>query len=105
VTEPRASEGEITRRLDRVIAILQLAYREQIDATRNEIQADQVNAAILELVATDWVPAGTIKESVMGSTEQGSRTIERRLAKLAAMGVIEQDGTGSRIRYRSSGVL
>ncbi len=99
-----ADEG-VARQLDRVIAILQLAFRDQIEKARREVLEDPVNAAILDLTATDWVVAGDLKDMVGKATKQGSRTVERRLARLVAIGSVEQGASGPKSRYRSTGVL
>ena len=93
------------RRLDRIIAILQLAHRDEIEKARATVLGDPVNAAILEVVASGWVSAGDVKAGVVTATKQASRTVERRLARLVTTGVLEQDGTGPKVRYRSAGVL
>lgn len=105
MTDQAPADNEMVKRVDRIIAILQLAYRDEIEAARTEVLRDAVNAAILELVSTDWVSAGDVKAKVVASTKQASRTVERRLARLVATGVIDQEGAGPKVRYRSTGVL
>ncbi len=100
-----AERDEALAKLDTIISILQLAFKEQIDAARAEIAADPVAAAILEFVGTDGLEAGELHTRVTNATKQSKRSIQRRLALLLAQGAIAQSRSGSRITYRSTNLM
>jgi hypothetical protein len=58
---------DIARRLDTIIAILQLAHREEIESARTTIRSDKVKAAILDGAKT-WTPAGKLTNAVKAKT-------------------------------------
>jgi len=99
------SNGLIEAKLDTIIAILNLVYREQIEQARSEILSDPVSAAILEFTSDQEVEAGALQEKVAGATGQSKRTIQRRLAGLAAQRVIAQLGSGPNVRYRRTDLV
>jgi DNA-binding transcriptional ArsR family regulator len=96
---------EVLRRLDRIAAILELAFREPIDSARQEIRADSVAAAILDLTAENWVSAGDVKRTVSGQTGQSERTVSRRLSTLVGQAFVEAEGQGPTVRYRATGIV
>jgi hypothetical protein len=99
------TNGEIEERLDTIIALLQLAYREQIEKARSEILSDPVSAAILEATSDQQVDAGTLQDQVAATTKQSKRTIQRRLAALVGQRVIVQSGSGPHVRYRRTELI
>ncbi len=99
------SSGLIEAKLDTIIAILNLVYRDQIGQARSEILSDPVSAAILEFTSDHEVEAGALQEQVASATGQSKRTIQRRLAALAAQRVIAQLGSGSNVRYRRTDLV
>jgi Fic family protein len=96
---------EIEEKLDRLIALLRLAYRVDIEAARKSVFADPVNAAILELTAEESRSAGALKAEVQRLTRQSDRTVTRRIADLVSQGFLLQLGSGPRVTYRSSGLI
>ena len=99
------STGSIEAKLDTIIALLNLVYREQIDQARSEILLDPVSAAILEITTDQEVDAGELQEKVAAVTSQSKRTIQRRLAALSAQRVIAQLGSGPNVRYRRTDLV
>lgn len=95
---------EVTQRLDRIIVLLQLAFRDQIDNARSVVMADPVAAAVLDATEEDWVAAGTLKRQVASATKQSERTVARRLSQLVAQGWLQVAGAGASVRYRSTGL-
>jgi Fic family protein len=95
---------DVADRLDKVIAILQLAHRDEIEGARLTIRGDKVNAAILDGSKT-WTPAGKLTSAVRTKTGQSPATINRRINELIAMGVLEKQGGGPATEYRSSGLI
>ena len=96
---------EIVKRLDRVVAILQLAYRAEIEQAKAEIRADGINAAILDQTADDWSRSGDIQREVSRATGASTRTVRSRLQDLLLKQAIEQRGAGAITEYRSTGLV
>jgi Fic family protein len=95
---------DLADRLDKIIAILQLAHRDEIDNARETIRSDKVNAAILD-GSRGWTPAGKLTSNVISKTSQSGATINRRINELIAMGVLEKQGGGPATQYRASGLI
>ena len=95
---------DLADRLDKIIAILQLAHRDEIDNARATIRSDKVNAAILDS-SRAWTPAGKLTSVVKSKTNQSGATINRRINELIAMGVLEKQGGGPATQYRASGLI
>lgn len=95
---------DIARRLDTIIAILQLAHRDEIERARSTIRADKVNAAILD-ASKDWMPGGKLATTASGKTRQSYATVNRRINELLAAGVLEKRGGGRSTEYRSMGLI
>jgi Fic family protein len=98
------TNDDIAQRLDTIIAILQLAHRGEIDATRTEVRADKVNAAILDATRS-WTPAGKLTNAVKTKTKQSPATVSRRINDLLGMGLLEKQGGGPATEYRSTGLI
>jgi len=96
------TDTEILKKLDMLIAILQLAFKDRIEAARAQVLADPVAACILEATQDGWIEAGDLKSVVAVSTKQSERTVSRRIAVLLGQRFLEQTGTGKNIRYRST---
>jgi hypothetical protein len=99
-----ATNEDVVARLDRVTALLQLAYREQIARARDEVLADKVNAALLKATASKYIAAGELKTKVAKSTKQSEKTVQRRIQDLVSLGALEVRPTGH-AAYRSTGLL
>jgi DNA-binding transcriptional ArsR family regulator len=95
---------DIARRLDTIIAILQLANREEIESARSAIRADKVNAAILD-ATTKEIPAGKLMTTVKTKTKQSPATISRRITALLEQGALEKSGGGRTTAYRATGLV
>jgi hypothetical protein len=97
--------SEVLKRLDTIIAVLQLAFKDRIDVARQQIINDPIAAEILELAANGWIEAGDLKRQVALKSQQSERTVGRRIAGLVAQRVLEQTGSGPRTRYRVTGLI
>jgi hypothetical protein len=96
----------VVARLDTLIAILQLVYKDELDRARREILADQVASAVMEVAsAPEGVEAGQLRTRVAIETRQSERTVARRVANLVSQRALEQVGSGSKVRYRATGLL
>jgi hypothetical protein len=98
------TNDDIGRRLDTIIAILQLAHQDEIESARTTIRSDKVKAAILDF-SKAWTPAGKLTSAVKNKTKQSSATISRRIGELLAVGVLEKQGGGPSTEYRSTGLI
>jgi hypothetical protein len=98
------TDDAIVQRLDRMIAILQLAHREAIEDARERIMGDKANEAILS-AATSWTPAGKLQIVVTKKTKQSPRTVKRRIADLVAQGLLEKQGAGANVSYKTTGLI
>jgi len=99
-----ATNEDVIERLDRLAAIMQLAPRGQIDASRAAIRADKVNAAILD-AAKKLTPAAKLKAAVMKKTNAGASTFSERLAALVEAGLVEKQGGGPASQYKATGLI
>lgn len=95
---------EIGRRLDKIIAILQLAHYETIEASRATLRSDKTNATILGLT-TKESPAGKLIQSVKQKTGESESTIKRRIATLVDLGALERSGGGPTTSYKATGLV
>jgi hypothetical protein len=96
---------DLATRLDRIIAILELAHRDQIEAAKRQIREDPINAAILEATAEDWVRSGDLQRDVARAEKTSPRTVRSRLEALVRHQAIAQRGAGTATEYRASGLL
>jgi hypothetical protein len=98
-----ADEG-IARRLDRIEAILKLAFAAQLDEARGKIRQDAVDAEIID-ATRDWVGTTALQERVARATGKSKRTVRDHLPELVSRGILEQGGSEGRPEYRSAGVI
>lgn len=98
---------DVTRleeKLDLLIGLFRIAYHEPIEAERQAILGEPVSKAILDL-SSDWIEAGKLKTAVAKKAKVSVPTVSRRLAELAARGILRREGGGPNVRYRSTGLL
>lgn len=99
------SDSEIAQRLDKMIAILQLANYEDIERGRARIRSDKTNAAILEFAAAEKWPAGKLIQAVSKKTGESGSTVKRRIAGLVDQGALERSGAGPSTAYKATGLV
>jgi hypothetical protein len=92
---------QIERHLGTVVALMRIAYAEEISRAEREILADPVAAALLRF-SQDWISAGDLKKRVAKETGISEATIKRRAAELARSGALERRGAGPRVSYRAT---
>jgi hypothetical protein len=92
-------------KLDLLIGLMRVAYREPLQAEQARILADPVTRAILRAAAKDWIDAGELKAKGAKQGKASKPTAERRIAELVADGHLRRAGAGSHVRYRSSGLV
>lgn len=98
------SEEDIIKRLDRLIAIQQIAHKDSLASTRATIRSDKINAAILD-ATEDWVGTASLQATAMKKSGQKERTVQTRIVDLLEQGLIERRGGGRNIEYRSTGLI
>ena len=98
------SDTDIVRRLDRLIGIMELAYRDDIQRARAAVRADPANATILDATTGDEpTPAAAVTRAVTERTSQSARSAARRIAALVEMGAVEKVGAGAPDRVQGDG--
>jgi predicted transcriptional regulator YheO len=97
------TDGEILRRLDKIQATLQLAFRPQLEQVRKAIRSDEVNTSILDL-SEDWIASSALQKAVAKETGKSTRTVRDRLSELAEQGILDVRGSEKRLEYRRTGL-
>jgi hypothetical protein len=100
-----ADEDPILDRLDRILAVLQLAHFDAIQKASTSIRKDPVFAAILESCADDWVSANEVRNRVQIETKVSAGTVKTRIAQLIARRALFERGSTSNRAYRSSNLI
>lgn len=95
----------LLERFDRVIEILEVALSPQLDARRQELRADPVDAAIFDCTAGDWIAAAELQKKANDKVTVKPRTLQKHLAKLIEAGLVEHRGGKRYAEYRSSGLI
>jgi hypothetical protein len=98
------ADEELLRRLDRMQATLELAFRPQLEAARKAVRSDEVNAAILD-ATTEWTPPAIVQKAVAAAVKASERTVRNRLAELVEQRLLEARGSASSREYRRTGVI
>ena len=98
-------EAEVLDRLDRILAVLQLAHFEAIQRAGMSIRRDPISAAILEACTDDWVPANEVRRRVIESTNAAAGTVKTRVAQLIARKALFERGSTTDRAYRSTNLI
>jgi len=100
------ADEEVLQRLDRIIAILQLANHADIEEGRERIRADDLNAAILEAASKETAAGKLIEAAQKAAKGSPSKpTVQRRIAALVDQGALERNGAGPATRYKVTGLV
>jgi DNA-binding transcriptional regulator PaaX len=92
------------RKLDRLCALVALAFAPQIAAERQRIRADGVASELLDR-SEGWVSAGELQEVVATAQNVSTRTVRTRLSELVSTGAIEARAVGRNIEHRNTGLI
>lgn len=95
------ADDAVLTELRRIRSLIELAFKPQLDAARESLQADPLNAAIFKATRSKWVGSGALQRQIKG---HGASTVRGRLAELADWGLLERRGGGPAREYRSSGL-
>ena len=94
---------DIGRKLDAIAAILKLVNHEELEAARQRIRSDKVYAAILDSTR-DWTGAAKVQAAAAKNGSARSTT-SRKIVELIEFSIIEKQGDGKSIEYRSTGLV
>jgi DNA-binding HxlR family transcriptional regulator len=86
-------------------SILRAAFRPQLEELQSRVVEDPVMASVLRHLSDGALAAGDLKAKVTGDTSSSERTVNRRLADMQALGLIDQRGAGGRVTYESTGLV
>jgi Fic family protein len=95
----------IESKLDLLISLLRIAYREPIEAAREELLSDRVKKEILIAARRDWIDAGALKKVAVAKSKASKPTVERRIAELLELGALERTGAGGHVNYRATALF
>ena len=98
-------EADLVDRLDRILAVLQLAHFDAIQRASAAIRRDPVSSAILETCTDDWVPAGEVRSRVAEKTGATTSVVKSRIAQLIARRALFERGSTSDRAYHSSNLV
>jgi hypothetical protein len=98
------SEADIVRRLDRLIGIMELAYRAELQDVREQIRSDGTYAEILDLTAEE-IPAGVLTKAVQKKTGASPKTVQRRITDLIDLRALERTGAAAGTKYKATGLI
>lgn len=100
-----SADEDVVERLDRLITLFSIAFRDLIERERETIREDPVAAAILDASSEEWVSSGDLQRCVAAATGVSERTVLRSMVVLAGRGLLSVRGAGRLTSYRSTGVL
>jgi hypothetical protein len=95
---------EVVDRLDKIAAILQLAFAEQLLAARARLDADPVSATALRLTG-DWTAGTELVAAIMTATGKSRAVAYARLGELRDSHVLVDRTSGRSTEYKASGVI
>lgn len=95
---------DVVQRLDRLIALTELAYATEISRARDEMRSDPVTAAILDSTE-DWSQSGPLKTKVSTATGSSEKTVQRRISELVEKRFLLVDGSGPSRRVKNASLI
>lgn len=96
-------EDPVVERLDRLIALVSLAFADEISRARTTARSDEVNDAVLNACAEGWTPAKVVAAAATKAGASPS-TMKRRIAELIGVGALKRRGATSTVEYRATGI-
>jgi hypothetical protein len=100
-----ADLSSVEAKLDLLISLLRIAYRDPVVQERDRVMADKVSKAILVVSRRDWIEAGQLKRLAAASGKASKPTVERRIAELVDLGALDRSGAGAHVRYRATALF
>jgi hypothetical protein len=100
------TDDELLRRLDRIQTTLELAFKPQLDAAREQVRVDPVNAAILDATSEKtWTSSTVVQKAAAKASKVGERTIRTRLPELVDEHFLDVQGSERAREYRRTGLV
>lgn len=97
------SNDEIVERLDKLIALMSIAYSDQIETLRAEVkQGDR--GKVLDSCPADWTPAAAARAAAK-KAGVSEANFKAKIAELVEMGHVERRGATKSVEYRRRGVI
>ena len=96
---------DVVERLDKLIAIMKLAYKDQLDTQKEIISKDKVSKTILELLNEDSMDYSTLVEKTAIKAITSHRTVKRRIADLSDSKILSKRRESGKTVYFNSGIL
>lgn len=96
---------DVVERLDQLIAIMKLAYKDQLDVEKEIISKDKVSKTILELLNEDSMDYSTLVEKTAIKADTSQRTVKRRIADLSDSKILSKRRESGKTVYFNSGIL
>lgn len=97
------SQGdEVLARLDDLIATLRLAFSAEISESLASIRDHEVQAAILDEVAEEWVASRELQRIVSSRMDVTDRTVRNKLSDLVRIGLLRTRGPARSREYLTS---
>jgi hypothetical protein len=93
----------VIERLDKLIALVSLAFAEPIGRARDAVRSNPAIAAILDASSEGWTPAAVVRDRAKAAGAAESTT-RKYVADLVAAGALRYRGATSTREYRSTGV-
>lgn len=90
----------VLERLERIGALLALAFYDDIQRAVAQIREDPVAASALD-EAEDWTRSGQLQDAVIAATGAARRTVQRRIGELVGRQLMESRGSTSTLEYRA----
>jgi hypothetical protein len=100
-----SDQDQVVERLDKMLALLRLAFADRIQAAREEVVSNPVNRIILERTAEGWVGAGELTRDAMKTSGQSNSAVRGRIASLVDSQILAKRGAGPKTEYRSTGLI
>jgi hypothetical protein len=98
------NDDAVVRRLDLILATLQLAFESELDAARARVSSDPVSKAILDHTE-DWIASTELQKKVAAKAKVSDRTVRDRLPDLVRRRILESGGSEARPTYRRTGLV
>jgi hypothetical protein len=95
---------ELVERLDKIAAILSLAFADEIESAKRRIRANQVADALLD-AAEEWTQSGELQQRVAALTSKTTRTVRTEIAHLLSIGALTSQGPSNSPQYKSTGLI
>lgn len=95
---------QISKKLDKIAALLKISLKKELSALRKEIEKDKVSMIILE-IADGSISYSELKTKVAEQVGVSEITVHRRISELAENGLIFGRRDGREVFYTNTGII